>query len=50
MTWDAKNWARDLQDQINNNTNSCVREKNKIRELIQQVKDYLMGQCSLHIH
>uniref|UniRef100_A0A668SLK7 Laminin, beta 4 n=1 Tax=Oreochromis aureus TaxID=47969 RepID=A0A668SLK7_OREAU len=41
-TQDAKNRARDLQDRISNNTNSCEREKSKPRELIQQVKDYLM--------
>ncbi|KAL4003909.1 fumarate hydratase, class II [Sarotherodon galilaeus] len=42
MTQDAKNRARDLQDRISNNTNSCEREKSKTRELIQQVKDYLL--------
>lgn len=43
---DTKDQAKDLQDRINKNIDSLSREKNKTNELIQQVKDYLTGQCA----
>ncbi|XP_028287743.1 laminin subunit beta-4 isoform X2 [Parambassis ranga] len=39
---DTKDQAKDMQDQINNNTKSLEREKIKSRTLLQQVKQYLM--------
>ncbi|XP_068452578.1 laminin subunit beta-4 [Clinocottus analis] len=41
---DTKDQAKDLQDQIHNNMDSLKREKNKSKELIQQVKDYLVDE------
>ncbi|XP_008292613.1 laminin subunit beta-4-like [Stegastes partitus] len=39
---DTKDQAKDLQDQIHSNADSMEREKNKTKELIQRVKDYLL--------
>ncbi|XP_051237149.1 laminin subunit beta-4 isoform X1 [Dicentrarchus labrax] len=41
---DTKDQAKELQDRINNNIDSFEREKNKTKELIQRVKDYLMDE------
>ncbi|XP_070829105.1 LOW QUALITY PROTEIN: laminin subunit beta-4 [Chaetodon trifascialis] len=38
---DTKDKAKKLQDRINNNKTSFEREKNKTKELIRRVKDYL---------
>lgn len=43
---DTKDQAKELQDRINDNMDSYEREKKKTKELIQRVKDYLMGECS----
>uniref|UniRef100_UPI0037E8F603 laminin subunit beta-4 n=1 Tax=Semicossyphus pulcher TaxID=241346 RepID=UPI0037E8F603 len=39
---DSKDQAKDLQDRINDNMDSFEREKQKTKDLIQRVKDYLM--------
>lgn len=39
---DTKDQARDLQDRIHSSTQSMEREKNRTRELLQRVKDYLL--------
>uniref|UniRef100_A0A8P4K4T5 Laminin subunit beta-1 n=1 Tax=Dicentrarchus labrax TaxID=13489 RepID=A0A8P4K4T5_DICLA len=45
LQWfDTKDQAKELQDRINNNIDSFEREKNKTKELIQRVKDYLMDE------
>ena len=41
---DTKDKAKDLQKRINNTMDSFERDKTKTKELIQRVKDYLMGQ------
>lgn len=41
---DTKDLAKVLQDRIAENLDSFEREKNKTKELIQKVKNYLMGQ------
>ncbi|XP_071318517.1 laminin subunit beta-4 isoform X2 [Trachinotus anak] len=41
---DTKDQAEDLQDRISSNMDSFGREKTKTRELIQQVKDYLIDE------
>nr|XP_046250599.1 laminin subunit beta-4 [Scatophagus argus] len=41
---DTKSQAINLQGRINNSMQSFEREKNKTKELIQQVKDYLMDE------
>ncbi|KAM6926955.1 laminin subunit beta-4 [Lycodopsis pacificus] len=41
---DTKDQAKDLQDRINKNMDSLKREKNKTKELIQQVKNYLIDE------
>uniref|UniRef100_A0A672YMI7 Laminin subunit beta-1 n=1 Tax=Sphaeramia orbicularis TaxID=375764 RepID=A0A672YMI7_9TELE len=41
---DTKDQAKDLQDRIQNNLDSFEREKNKTKELIQKVKDYLLDE------
>lgn len=43
---DTKVKAKHLQDRINNNTGSFEKDKNKTKELIKRVQDYLKGQCS----
>ena len=43
---DSKDQAKNLQERINEGLDTFEREKNKTRELIQQTKDYLMGQCT----
>lgn len=40
---DTEDQARDLQDRININMDPFMREMNKIWELTQQAKAYLMG-------
>lgn len=40
---DTKDQAKDLQDRINNNMDLFERDKNKTKELIQRVKDFLLG-------
>lgn len=42
---ETKDRAEDLQDRLNTTMDSFERDKNKTKELIQRVKDYLMGQC-----
>lgn len=42
---ETKDRAVDLQDRLNTTMDSFERDKNKTKELIQRVKDYLMGQC-----
>lgn len=46
MAQDTKDQAKELQDRINDNMDSFEREKKKTKELIQRVKDFLMGECS----
>ncbi|XP_065813008.1 laminin subunit beta-4 [Labrus bergylta] len=41
---DTKDQAIDLQDRINDNMDSFEREKQKTKDLIQRVKDYLMDE------
>ncbi|XP_054475687.1 LOW QUALITY PROTEIN: laminin subunit beta-4 [Anoplopoma fimbria] len=41
---DTKDQAKDLQDRINKNIDSLKGEKNKTKELIQRVKDYLIDE------
>ncbi|XP_067447150.1 laminin subunit beta-4 [Thunnus thynnus] len=41
---DTKALTKDLQDQIHNNMDTFEREKNKSKELIQRVKDYLLDE------
>ncbi len=43
---ETKDQAKELQDRISDNMDSFEREKNKTKELIQRVRDYLLGQCS----
>lgn len=45
-TQDTKDQAENLQDRLNITLDAFERDKNKTKELIQRVKDYLMGQCS----
>lgn len=47
MDQDTRNLAKDLQEQISSCASTCREERNKITELIQRVKNYLMGQCLL---
>lgn len=42
---DTKERAEDLRDQLNVTMDSFERDKNKTKELIQRVKDFLTGQC-----
>lgn len=42
---ETKDRAEDLQDRLNTTMDSFERDKNKTKELIQRVKDYLIGQC-----
>lgn len=44
---ETKDLAEDLQDRLNTTMDSFERDKNKTKELIQRVKDYLLGQWSL---
>lgn len=41
---ETKDLAVHLQDKLNNTMDSFERDKNKTKELIQRVKDYLLGQ------
>lgn len=41
---ETKDLAEDLQDRLNTTMDSFERDKNKTKELIQRVKDYLLGQ------
>lgn len=41
---DTKERAEDMRDQLNVTMDSFERDKNKTKELIQRVKDFLMGQ------
>lgn len=41
---ETKDLAEDLQDRLNTTMDSYERDKNKTKELIQRVKDYLLGQ------
>ncbi|XP_019113332.2 laminin subunit beta-4 [Larimichthys crocea] len=41
---DTKDQAKDLQDRINNNMDLFERDKNKTKELIQRVKDFLLDE------
>lgn len=41
---ETKDLAEDLQDRLNTTMGSFERDKNKTKELIQRVKDYLLGQ------
>lgn len=51
---ETKDLAEDLQDRLNTTMDSFERDKNKTKELIQRVKDYLLGQgrteSSLFVH
>ncbi|KAM7397366.1 hypothetical protein PAMP_020344 [Pampus punctatissimus] len=49
VTQDTKALTKDLHDRINNNMDTFERDKNKTKELIQRVKDYLLGQCSISV-
>ncbi|KAM7415417.1 hypothetical protein PAMA_019983 [Pampus argenteus] len=44
VTQDTKALTKDLQDRINNNMDTFERDKNKTKELIQRVKDYLLDE------
>lgn len=44
---DTKARTKNLQDRINNSMDTWERDKNKTKELIQRVRDYLLGQCSI---
>lgn len=46
---DAKAKTKDLQDRINSNVDTWEKDKDKTKELIQRVKDYLLGQCSASV-
>lgn len=41
---ETKDQAKDLQDKINGDMDAFEREKTRTRELIKQVKDYLIGE------
>lgn len=41
---ETKDLAEELQDRLNTTMDSFERDKNKTKELIQRVKDYLLGQ------